>query len=63
MNFAKNPIKYRKNLGISQAELAKRLGIGQSAIANWEAGIRSPSLKELERIAKALNTTITRLIE
>ena len=63
MNFAKNLIKARNNLGISQVELAKRLCIGQSAIANYEAGIRNPSLKELEKIAKALNTTAARLIE
>ena len=63
MNFAKNLIEARKKLRISQAELAKRLDIGQSAIANYEAGTRSPSLKELEHIAKVLNTTAARLIE
>lgn len=63
MDFAKNLIEARKKLGISQAELAKKLGIGQSAIANYETGIRSPSLKELDHIAKALNTTTAKLIE
>jgi transcriptional regulator with XRE-family HTH domain len=54
MNFAKNIIVARKKLGISQQELADRLGVRQSTIANYETGIRTPSLKELDHIAKVL---------
>ena len=63
MNFAKNLQQARKNLGISQAELAKRLGKVQGAVAMWESGIREPKLSELEKIAKVLLTTPTKLIE
>lgn len=32
----------RKKLGITQSELARRLGVGRSAVNNWERGSQSP---------------------
>ena len=63
MNFAKNLQKARKNLGLSQAELARRLGKVQGAVAMWESGIREPKLSELEKIAKVLLIPTAKLIE
>lgn len=63
MNFAKNLKNARKKLDISQSELARRLNVVQGAIGNWENGTRTPSLKELVKIAEALNTTPAKLIE
>ena len=42
--------------GISQAELAKRIGTKQPSIARVENGKIYPSLNFLEKIAKAVNT-------
>ncbi|MBI2061184.1 MAG: helix-turn-helix transcriptional regulator [Nitrospirae bacterium] len=33
----------RKRLGLTQAELAERLGTTRTTISRWEAGIRQPS--------------------
>jgi predicted transcriptional regulator len=44
----------RERLGITQAELAARIGSTQPAIARLEAGGVSPSLATLRRIAAAL---------
>ena len=63
MDFAKNLKRARKNLGLSQAELAKRLSMVQGAVSNWENGTREPKLSDLERIAKVLLTTPTELIK
>ena len=63
MNFAKNLIEARKKLGITQTELAKRLGKVQGAVAMWESEKREPKLSELEDIANALLTTPAKLIE
>ncbi len=63
MNFAKNLQQARMNLGISQADLAKRLDKVQGAVAMWENGTREPKLSELEKIAEALLTTPAKLIE
>ena len=36
----------RKN-GYTQSGLAKALGVSQSAVGNWEAGIRRPNIDTL----------------
>lgn len=49
-------IRARINAKLSQAELAKRIGTTQSAIARLEGGGVSPSLATLRRYAKATGT-------
>jgi ribosome-binding protein aMBF1 (putative translation factor) len=44
----------REKLGITQAELADRIGSTQPAVARLEAGGVSPSLDTLRKIADAL---------
>src|ERR1019366_3343886 len=44
----------RERLGITQAELAKRIGSTQPAMARLEAGGSTPSFDTLRRIAAAL---------
>ena len=46
-------IRARNEANLSQAELAKRLGTTQSAIARLEAGGVSPSISTLRRYAIA----------
>jgi len=41
----------------SQAELAQALGIGRSAVANWECGRAHPSTARLTRLARATGVT------
>ena len=54
--MADNRIKeIRKEKGITQAQLAKLLGVTQGAIQFWENGEREPTLKTLKDIAKVLN--------
>jgi predicted transcriptional regulator len=45
----------RRDLGLSQAELAALVGTTQSAIARLEAGGRPPRIDTLLRIATALD--------
>jgi len=63
MNFANNLKQIRNKMGISQEELAERIGVRQSAIANYEAGTRYPRLDQVEGIAKALKTSIEDLLK
>lgn len=46
-------IAARVRAGLTQAELARRMGTTQSAIARLESGRRLPSLKTLSRYARA----------
>ena len=46
-------VKARLRAGLSQAELARRMGTSQSAIARLESGQTLPSTKTLLRYAQA----------
>jgi DNA-binding XRE family transcriptional regulator len=48
-------VKARIENGLSQREMAQRLGVKQSALARWEAGRIMPTLDTLFRVAKALD--------
>ncbi len=45
----------RKNLGLSQGELAERAGIRQADISQIERGVGNPTKETLDRLAKALD--------
>lgn len=45
----------RKNAGITQTQLAERVGLTQAAIGHYETGRRTPGLNECRRIVAALN--------
>jgi len=52
--LAKNIKKYRKILGISQAELAERMSCSLTLIGNIEIKKRFPSSKNLDLLAHTL---------
>ena len=52
--LASNMKLYRKTLGLSQEKLAELADVADNYIALIETGRRFPSVKVLERIAKAL---------
>lgn len=44
--------------GISQRELARRIGVGKTTISEIERGDRLPNVLTAIRIARALETTV-----
>ena len=48
----------RKRAGLTQAELARRAGLSQPAVARLEDPDHNPTLDLLERVAKALGTRL-----
>jgi transcriptional regulator with XRE-family HTH domain len=48
----------REKRGLSQRELAERLGTTQSAVARLEAGNVSPGLPTLDKVAEALGVEL-----
>ena len=48
--------------GLSQHELADKLGVSKSTIAMWESGRRKPDFYKLILIADFFNTSIDKLI-
>lgn len=53
----------RKQKGITLIELQKHTGIGKTTLNNMENEKVSPTLSQLEKIARALNVKITDLFE
>lgn len=43
----------RHRAGITQKELARRLGTTQSVVARWESGRVSPTVETLSRVVRA----------
>ena len=62
LNFKEKLIRLRKNNNLTQDELAKKLKISRSAVANYEKGIREPNFEMLENIADCFNISIAELL-
>lgn len=59
--FGNNIQRKRKLLGLTQDELAERLGIGQQSLSRMERGTMAPKFERLEDIAKALYCSVPEL--
>ncbi len=53
--------KRRHELGISQEELAERAELHRTYISDIERGVRNPSLENIEKLAKALEVSVSAL--
>lgn len=53
----------RQRAGLTQAELAERMGVTQSVVARWERSAVEPRLSTLERICDALDGRLTVALE
>ena len=54
--------KQRKNIGITQKELAEKLHISPQAISKWETGETLPDTTVLLDLADALETTVDKIL-
>ena len=57
-NISKNIAKYREAAGISQKELAGKLGVVPSRISNWETGANCPTIDILFEVCEILDVSI-----
>jgi transcriptional regulator with XRE-family HTH domain len=56
--FRREMIAARKRAGLSQHELARRMGTTQSTIARLERGGRSPNLSTLRKLAEVTGSQL-----
>lgn len=61
--FGKNVQKYRKLLKLTQEELAEKIDVSQTFLANIERGKRGASMETIELLAKSLSIPYTALFE
>lgn len=52
----------RKSWGLSQASLAKELGVAQQTVAQWEKGTREPNIEMLIKISKFFKVSLDSLL-
>lgn len=60
--FARRLRTARELRNLSQAELAERARLQQTAVSHYESGTRRPSLRNLRRLSEALEVTSDYLI-
>ena len=56
--LARQLIEARARAGLSQEEVARRMGTSQSAVARLESGRGLPSTRTLEKYARATNSRL-----
>jgi transcriptional regulator with XRE-family HTH domain len=52
----------RRSAGLTQRQLADKLGVESITVSRWERGVTSPSLPRLRRIAEITETTMSDLV-
>lgn len=53
--------KLRKQMSITQAQLAEKLGVSQSTVASWENGTRRPDLDMIPTLASIFGVSVNDL--
>jgi ribosome-binding protein aMBF1 (putative translation factor) len=56
--LAKAVLRARNRVGLTQAELARKMGTTQPVLARLEGGRARPSMRTLERLARATGTRL-----
>ena len=62
MSIGDNIKKIRKEKGYTQEQLAKKLGVSQQNLAQYENNKRNPKMETLQKIANSLDTHILVLL-
>lgn len=57
MTVAANIKHYREKMGLTQEELAKKVGVSSRAVGAWERGENYPSAEQIWNCAVALGST------
>lgn len=52
--FSKNLRHYFEQSGMTQAEFAKKLGVGTTSIYNWLSGVKTPRMDKVDAMCKLL---------
>ena len=52
----------RKKSGLSQADVAEKLGVSSAAVCQWETGKTMPDPRKLPKIAEIFNCTVDELL-
>lgn len=62
MEFSERLKDLRKQAGLTQVDVARKLGISQQAYASWERGAKKPTQENLVKIAQILNVSVDYIV-
>lgn len=62
MNFSEKLKKIRSNEGLSQEQLAEKIGVSRQAITKWETGKGLPDIENMMIMAEIFKTTLDELL-
>ena len=63
MKLSDKIVRLRKSNGMSQEELADKLGVSRQAISRWEMGTSDPSTSNLFALAKLYGISVEELLK
>ena len=62
-DLGKNIKELRKKAGLSQLELADKLGVSRSAVSSWEVNRNEPNIEDITKMASILDCPLYMLID
>ena len=63
MEIGKHIMELRKKNGLSQEELAGKIGVARQTISKWELGETSPDLKQSKELSRIFNVSLDELVD
>ncbi len=63
MEIGNKIMDLRKKNGLSQEELAEKIGVARQTISKWELGETSPDLKQSKELSKIFNISLDELTD
>ena len=63
MEIGKKIMELRKKNGLSQEELADKVGVARQTISKWELGETSPDLKQAKELSKIFKVSLDELTD
>ena len=55
--------KFRRKSGLSQEQLAEKIGVSRQAISKWESGTSTPELEKLLALSECFHITLDDLVK
>lgn len=62
MSLGQNIAKLRKNIGMTQEQLAEKCGVSRQAVTKWESGESEPTIAKLVKLSEVLEVSIDGLV-
>ncbi len=63
MDFSEKLVSLRKQRGLTQEELAEKIGVSRQSISKWESKVSFPDLEKIVKLSEVFNVSIDYLLK